>query len=120
MLSILRWRRKNGIPQRVFLTPSGRPKRPEPDKEEKEEKEEKEKNGEGRNVVTAMMQKPLYIDFDSYFSAMLFERAVSRGVPKVNLTEPLPDQSQLCLRTESGSYVTEFMIEMNRTFTEVT
>ena len=66
-----------------------------------------------------MTHKPMYVDFNSYFSAMLVDRALSKGHSKVYLAEPLPDQAELCLHTETGSYVTEFMIEMNRVFTEV-
>jgi hypothetical protein len=113
-LTITRWQKQHGIARKVFVSPDlSRPRSAEspkpPEAEEKQAaKPEREAGAE------QLILKPMYVDFENYFTVLLFERAMARGAYGIILTEVLPDEEQLWLRHEGRPYVTELVIEMNR------
>jgi hypothetical protein len=58
--------------------------------------------------------KPLYVDFESYFSVSVLEATLRRVEGIVVFTEMLPDRRDLWLRDDGQSYVSEFVFEVNR------
>ncbi|HTZ43221.1 MAG TPA: lantibiotic dehydratase [Jatrophihabitans sp.] len=63
-------------------------------------------------------RKPLYVDFDSYFSVNLLHTAARGTTAPVVLTEMLPGPDELWLRDGVDSYVTELTVEINGIRTE--
>jgi hypothetical protein len=58
-------------------------------------------------------RKPLYVDFDSYFSVQLLHTATRGATATAVLTEMLPGPDDLWLRDGADSYVTELTVELN-------
>jgi hypothetical protein len=61
-----------------------------------------------------MIRKPMYVDFENFFSLMLLERVITKSSARVVMTEMLPSQEQLWFKHDGGSYVTEFILEMSK------
>ncbi|WP_408668578.1 lantibiotic dehydratase [Jatrophihabitans sp.] len=57
--------------------------------------------------------KPLYVDFDSYFSVQLLHTATRGATATAVLTEMLPGPEELWLRNGEDRYVTELTVEFN-------
>ena len=99
-LTIVRWRTARGLPARVFLTP---------DiffTATTTENETNDKPG-------LRLEKPLYVDFENYFSVMLLEATVRKLKSQLVMTEMLPDTDHLWFEHKGQSYVSEFVFEMN-------
>jgi hypothetical protein len=58
-------------------------------------------------------RKPLYVDFDSYFSVQLLHTATRGATATAVLTEMLPGPDELWLRDGADRYVTELTVELN-------
>lgn len=117
-LSVARWRRENGLPRMVFVAPDFGGSRPAPPKQEPEAGNQHEKKT-GQEVkadagAERLITKPMYVDFENFFTVLLLERAVSKGSGRVVMTEMLPEPDQLWFRHDEKPYVTEFVIEMSR------
>ncbi|MDQ2956733.1 MAG: lantibiotic dehydratase family protein [Actinomycetota bacterium] len=63
-------------------------------------------------------RKPLYVDFDSYFSVQLLQVAARGATSTAVLTEMLPGPDELWLRDGEDRYVTELTVELNGMRTE--
>jgi hypothetical protein len=136
-LALSRWREENGIPRRVFVTPDSYsprgakdkaappPKEDEaapdatPEKEIAEtgatpEKAESKAEDTRHKEADQMIRKPMYVDFENFFSLMLLERVITKSSARVVMTEMLPSQKQLWFKHDGGSYVTEFILEMSK------
>jgi hypothetical protein len=107
------WRRENNLPQRVFVTPdldglaAAKPAAAEADA--------KGAPAEAETKYDQLILKPMYVDFENYFSVLLLERAATKGAGRLVLTEMLPGHEQLWFAHEGQPYVTEFIIELHRT-----
>lgn len=104
-LHLNRWRREQGLPRRIFIAPKqafGSPKAQDQPAEE-------------GNVAGQQMRnyKPLYLDFENFFSMTLLEALVRDSTHTLVLTEMLPNQGQLWLKQQGHSYVSEFMLEIH-------
>lgn len=104
-LTWARWRRDNGLPRRVFATPEG-------SRLTQAVEDAGENTGE-QPAGRAPEHKPLYVDFDSYFSVQLLEAMARRAGSRVVLTEMLPGRDEQIIRGDGGSYVTELTVELN-------
>lgn len=102
-LTWARWRRDNGLPRRVFATPDGS-RLTTPDADDA---------GEDKGAAGRADHKPLYVDFDSYFSVQLLDTMARQSGSRVVLTEMLPDRDQQVVRGPDGSHVTELTVEFN-------
>nr|WP_052850630.1 lantibiotic dehydratase [Streptomyces avicenniae] len=85
-----RWRRRQGLPERVFATV---------------------KDGGARGATGA---KPQYVDFDSPLSLLAFEGLLRRPEARVVFREALPDGDGPRVTTGRGAHVTEFAVETAR------
>lgn len=56
--------------------------------------------------------KPLYVDFRSYLSVMLFERMVKHSAQVITFQEALPGEHDLWLSCDDAAYVTEWIFEL--------
>jgi hypothetical protein len=65
-------------------------------------------------AIEQLIFKPLYVDFENYFTILLLERLVSNTSRILTMTEMLPGQDHLWLRHDGHPYVTEFVFEINR------
>lgn len=124
-LALTRWREENGIPRRVFVTPDSYSPRGAQGKAAKEPTETTETVETQEKPVSKvedtrdkeadqMIRKPMYVDFENFFSLMLLERVITKSSARMVMTEMLPSQEQLWLKHDGGSYVTEFILEMNK------
>lgn len=109
-LNVVRWQRQHGIPVRIFVAPDFATARPAVDAED-----DKETTGDRETGADTLIRKPLYVDFDNFFTVALLERAAARTSTGLVLTEMLPSEEQLWLRHDGQSYVTEFIFEVNQT-----
>ncbi|EST37572.1 hypothetical protein N566_12340 [Streptomycetaceae bacterium MP113-05] len=82
-----RWRRRHGLPDRVFATVS---------------------DGGGRGATSA---KPQYLDFDSHLSLVAFEALLRTAEARVVFREALPDQDDLHTVSGRGRHVAEMALE---------
>ena len=95
LLAISRWRRAHQLPSRVFFTSSSVPA--------------------SANVADKPRDyKPLFIDFENFFSLQLLEATVRSLTQPLIFTEMLPQRNHLWLKHNNQSYVSEFVFEMNR------
>ncbi|ONK09848.1 lantibiotic dehydratase [Streptomyces sp. MP131-18] len=85
-----RWRREQGLPERVFATVSG---------------------GDARGATGA---KPSYVDFDSPLSLTAFEALVREPGARVVLREALPGEAGPHTAADDGEHVTELAVETVR------
>lgn len=95
-LSWRRWRRQNGLPERVFVSSA-------------------EPSGEDRagDIEGAPLTKPQHIDFGSHFSLTLLDSVLRSTPGGLVMTEMLPDLNQLWLRSGDDRYVTELTLELD-------
>lgn len=101
-LSWARWRRDNNLPRRVFATPDGSRLTSAADEETRD-----------RGAGGQPDHKPLYVDFDSYFSVELLDTMARQTNSRVVLTEMLPGRDQQMVHGADGSHVTELTVELN-------
>lgn len=97
-LSWRRWRRENGLPERVFVSsaePSG---------------DDRQRAGD---VEGAPLTKPQHIDFGSHFSLTLLDSVLRSAAGGLVMTEMLPDLDQLWFRSGDDRYVTELTLELD-------
>jgi hypothetical protein len=124
-LAITRWRQENDLPRRVFVTPDSFTPRPAPadtpadeavgEKKEQAEKPAAKGTERAREAETdQLIRKPMYLDFENFFSVMLLERVVARSAARLVMTEMLPDREHLWFRDGEEAYVTEFILELSR------
>ncbi len=94
-LGVARWRKKHKLPASVFVTLDVKP--------------------DGAQGVERKRRtyKPLYVDFENYFSLALLEATVRAETDGVIITEMLPDRDDLWLQQDGRSYVSEFVWETN-------
>ncbi|MFR9725734.1 lantibiotic dehydratase [Streptomyces sp. MS19] len=85
-----RWRRRQGVPERVFATVA---------------------DGGARGATGA---KPQYVDFAAPLSLLAFEGLLRRPEARVVFREALPDGAAPGVTTERGAHVTEFAVETVR------
>ncbi|GAB3137379.1 lantibiotic dehydratase [Micromonospora sonneratiae] len=100
LLDWARWRREHGLPRRVFVTPDG-----------------------GGRLATAGpgggggagfgSHKPLYVDFDSYFSLLLLASVARNANRRLVFTEMLPDHDQQPLTDDGRAHVSELVLAFN-------
>jgi hypothetical protein len=95
-LSVHRWRLHQGLPRRCFLVAHVIPRETQD------------------SAAMGHQDKPLYVDFESYFSVSVLEATLRRVEGIVVFTEMLPDRRDLWLRDDGQSYVSEFVFEVNR------
>lgn len=113
-LAVTCWRKQHGIPRKVFTSPDlSRPRSAESPKP-LEDGEPQDAQADREAGTEQLILKPMYVDFENYFTVMLFERATARTSYGIVLTEMLPDEEHLWLRHEGKSFVSELVIEMNR------
>lgn len=105
-LAVSRWRKDHGLPAKAFFsTDTSASYAPlAVDEEEKTERS----------------RKPLYVDFENYFSLALLEATVRKMRPeqRVVLSEMLPGREDLWFEHDGYTYVSEFVLEMNRSHRE--
>lgn len=109
------WRRENNIPQRVFVTPDLDGLGDAPAPAAAPDANAKGAQAEQETKYDQLILKPMYVDFENYFSVLLLERAATKGAGRLVLTEMLPGHEQLWFEHEGQPYVTEFIIELHRT-----
>jgi len=98
-LEVSRWRKENTLPSRVFVSP---------------DTSTSVSSSEGKEGQSIKTYKPLYVDFDNYFSVSLLEATVRGTTGRLEIAEMLPSQEHLWLKHDEHSYVSEFVLEMNR------
>nr|MDT0663373.1 lantibiotic dehydratase [Micromonospora sp. DSM 115978] len=92
LLEWARWRRRHDLPRRVFVTP----------------------DGAGRAGTRAFgSHKPLYVDFDSYFSLTLLASVAREADRRLVFTEMLPDHGQQWLADGGDAHVSELVLAFN-------
>ncbi|WP_432837577.1 lantibiotic dehydratase [Dactylosporangium sp. CA-092794] len=101
VLEWARWRRQHGLPRRVFAT----------------------LDGAGGRVVKAAAEtaggpgiganKPLYVDFDSYFSVNLLASVARAAGRRLVFTEMLPDHHEQALTENGSAHVSELILAFN-------
>ncbi|MBM0274986.1 lantibiotic dehydratase [Micromonospora tarensis] len=96
MLAWARWRRRHGLPRRVFVTPDAL-------------------GGAAGSAPSFGTHKPLYIDFDSYFSLNLLTAVARAAENRLVFTEMLPDHCQQWLTDRDGAHVSELVLAFNAT-----
>jgi hypothetical protein len=89
-----RWRRRHGLPARVFATV-----RPEAD-------------GGGPGAAFGGGAKPHYVDFDSPLSLTALEGLLAGGPVRTVFEEMLPGQDALHVRSPQGRHVAELALEI--------
>ena len=100
LLAWTRWRRENGLPPRVFVSPDlagGDDPQEDP----------------GGRPAMAGTTKPQFVDFESVFSLSLLENSVRSATHRLIFTEMLPDLPQLVLRPDGEPYVSELTVEID-------
>jgi hypothetical protein len=101
LLRLQDWLEAHSIPQQCFVrVPFPLPSRDSADDEAAPQRQ--------------LQGKPLYVDFRSYLSVMLFERTVRLYASQVTIQEMLPGEQEAWLADEHGPYVAELVIELNR------
>ncbi len=101
-LAVSRWRKVHGIPARVFFSAHGAT--------------DASSVPTGAEDKTVRSRKPLYVDFENYFSLALLEATARKMAPEqqVALTEMLPGREDLWFEKDGRSYVSEFVLEINQ------
>lgn len=95
-LAVARWRKKLGLPANVFCAPlhaSAGPQTGPPPRR----------------------LKPLYVDFENYFSVLLLEATIKNTNEAFVFTEMLPEPDQLWFKHDDLAYVSEIVLEISRT-----
>lgn len=87
LLAWHRWRRRHGLPARVYAMV---------------------KDDAARGATGA---KPQYVDFDSPLSLLAFEGLLRSDAARVTFREALPDEDGPYLTTEHGGHVVELAVE---------
>ncbi|QBD82833.1 hypothetical protein EPA93_45480 [Ktedonosporobacter rubrisoli] len=104
-LTISRWRKKMEIPAQVFMT-AGQALSTSDTFEAEDQLQGEE--------PFLLSHKPLYIDFENYQSILHLESIVQRIKGSIRLWEMLPGLEQQWFKHENQSYVSEFVLEINR------
>ncbi|MFC4031057.1 lantibiotic dehydratase [Streptomyces polygonati] len=91
-----RWRRRHGLPDRVFATV--RPLAPD--------------GGEGPGAVFGGGAKPQYVDFDSPLSLLALEGLLAGGPAVTDFEEMLPEPDELHVSSPRGRHVAELAVEI--------
>jgi hypothetical protein len=122
-LRISKWRHQNGLPRQVFVAPDTDAVT-DVDAEEAvetipvvaaEQPDAQEVKAEQETRYDQLISKPMYVDFENYFSVLLLERLATRSARRLVITEMLPNHEQLWFRDSGQPYVTEFIFELHRT-----
>jgi hypothetical protein len=100
-LAVNRWRKSIGLPARVFLTPIA----------SASTGSSNDKKGE----EPVQSYKPLYIDFEDYFSVLLLEATIRKTSTAFQFMEMLPLPEQLWFRYNDQAFVSEFIFEVSHT-----
>jgi len=100
-LQVARWRRQQGLPQHVFVRPGHALKN------------QNEADADGG--ATRLMRKPMYVDFDNYFTLSLLDRLSTAFRGELIFTEMLPTAEQVWVRGNGAGYVSELLLELNYT-----
>ncbi len=108
-LTVSRWRKESGLPERLFFSTEAATA-PIGDSPVTADEEDK----------AVRSRKPLYVDFENYFSLALWEATLRKltAEQQVALTEMLPGREDLWFEQDGQSYVSEFVLEMNRSHGE--
>ncbi|HET8841762.1 MAG TPA: lantibiotic dehydratase, partial [Ktedonobacteraceae bacterium] len=96
-----RWRKSIGLPARVFLTPIA--------------SASTGSNNDKKGEEPVQSYKPLYIDFENYFSILLLEATIRKASTAFQFMEMLPQPEQLWFRYSDQAYVSEFIFEVTHT-----
>ncbi len=99
-LKVQRWHAQYGLPARCFL-------RVNPFDFDASE------GAYGPSYSLSKERKPVYLDFESYFSLSMFEHLIEKSSRGLLLEEALPGETDL-LPTPEGAYVCEYVFEVNR------
>lgn len=91
-LTLSRWRKEYALPARVFFTATH---------------DETEQKGWAAH-------KPLYLDFENFFSFSLLAATMRKNVSQIIMREMLPGREDLWFAEGGHPYVSEFVLEMNR------
>jgi hypothetical protein len=122
-LRISKWRQQNGLPGQVFVSPDTDTST-DSDSEEivettpalaAEQADAQEVKAEQETRYDQLISKPMYVDFENYFSVLLLERLATRSARRLVITEMLPNHEQLWFKDSGQRYVTEFIFELHRT-----
>ncbi|MEO8970178.1 MAG: lantibiotic dehydratase [Ktedonobacteraceae bacterium] len=100
-MNVCRWQKENAVPSKVFVAPDTSAIAPS-------------QGGQATAGPDIKSYKPLYVDFDNYFSVSLLEATLRATTNRLVMTEMLPDRDQLWFEHDEHSYVSEFVFEMNR------
>ncbi|QBD82991.1 hypothetical protein EPA93_46330 [Ktedonosporobacter rubrisoli] len=100
-LNVSRWRRKYGFPLCVFVAPEPFWNAFSSD------------GAEGETKQKMRTYKPLYVDFENYFSIALLESLMRNVSTPIVISEMLPDREQLWLKHNGQAYVSELVWETN-------
>jgi hypothetical protein len=100
-LRVARWRRQHGFPQHVFVRPG------------RTQSDENDADADGGAI--RLMRKPMYVDFDNYFTLSLLDRLASTFRGRLIFAEMLPTAEQAWVRDSGGAYVSELLLELNST-----
>jgi hypothetical protein len=103
-LSVCRWKRQHGLPDRVFVRVDATQAATEQSNEQATESELK------------FSRKPTYIDFASLFSVQQFRAAVSKlsSVQLLAVTEMSPSPEDIPSRDSHHTVVNEIILELNQ------
>jgi hypothetical protein len=101
-LTVSRWRKEHGLPTRVFFSANVAAGA--------------SSATNGKEDKTIHSRKPLYVDFENYFSLALLEATTRKMPPEqpVALIEMLPGREDLWLEQDGRSFVSEFVLEINQ------
>jgi hypothetical protein len=120
-----KWRQQNGLPRQVFVAPDT-DGQSEADAEEavdatqvvsaeQSESAAQEVKAEQETRYDHLISKPMYVDFENYFSVLLLERLATQSAKRLVITEMLPNHEQLWFEDSGRPHVTEFIFELHRT-----
>jgi hypothetical protein len=98
-LNVSRWRKERGLPAQVFFSPTAMASDADTQSQ--------------RAITTSVSYKPLYVDFDNYFSVLLLEATIRQINVPFMLTEMLPSSNDQWFEHNQQPYVSEFVFEIS-------
>lgn len=100
-LAVTRWRKKLGLPAKVFVAPVSSFKATSD-------------TADDAQAAVYQSYKPLCVDFENYFSVLLLEATIRKTNSSLQITEMLPLPEHLWFRHDEQAYVTEFVFEVSQ------
>ncbi|WP_162452871.1 lantibiotic dehydratase [Phytoactinopolyspora mesophila] len=113
-LELHRWRRRHGLPERLFAQVDAAAARTTADDGDAADTGDDPAGAGGPERKSG--RKPLPVDFRSWASLQLFEQMALGASSRIVLTEPYPDLDGLWLHDEHGRpHVSELLVELYHT-----